>query len=354
MTVLVTSDLHITDSPRDEYRWQIFPWLRKQVKKTGAKHVLILGDLTDAKDRHSAYLVNRLVTELIKLTETTEVRLLRGNHDFIDENHPFFEFLKHWKSNFRYVNQIEEYAIDDGVHGSRNQKTAVFLPCTRHWQEEWRSLEQLERLVGDFSKEKKAYIFTHQTFDGALSENGTALRGVPPGFFKGFQGQVISGDIHVPQRINDHIQYVGSPYRIHFGDTFTPQILLLKKGEIDRIPTDFVSRELIEARNMDDVSKHKYPEKTQVKIRFHLKRPEFGEKPALREAAYSLAEKQGWEVCGLEFKAMKVKEREQEEAEILAQKPADVVRNFAKVKKLDKSTRELGMSFIETAQGEQR
>lgn len=48
-SAIMISDLHLTDSPRDEYRWGLFPWLREQIKVYKIEHLLILGDITDRK-----------------------------------------------------------------------------------------------------------------------------------------------------------------------------------------------------------------------------------------------------------------------------------------------------------------
>src|SRR5277367_5080261 len=92
MSVLITSDIHLTDNPRDKYRWNLLPWLGEQAKKYQVDKIFILGDLTDSKDRHSASLVNAFVTSIIKLASECPVILLKGNHDYIDENTPFFMF----------------------------------------------------------------------------------------------------------------------------------------------------------------------------------------------------------------------------------------------------------------------
>ena len=89
--MIITSDLHLTDRARDEYRWELFPWLIELVEETGSDEVLILGDLTDAKNNHSAELVNRMVKELTNLP--AHVYVLKGNHDYVDPDQPFFGFL---------------------------------------------------------------------------------------------------------------------------------------------------------------------------------------------------------------------------------------------------------------------
>src|SRR5882724_7118261 len=91
MKWLLTSDLHLSDKPRDAYRFGLFPWLAKQQKAHNVDAIFILGDLTENKDRHSAKLVNQTIESL--LTLRPPVYILRGNHDGIDPGSPFFKFV---------------------------------------------------------------------------------------------------------------------------------------------------------------------------------------------------------------------------------------------------------------------
>src|SRR5260221_13512060 len=91
MTWIATANLHLDDKPQHSYRWGVFDWLAKQ--KAGG--FLILGDLTDEKDKHSATLVNRMVAGIEKLRDQGDVYILMGNHDYIDPKYPFFDFLNH-------------------------------------------------------------------------------------------------------------------------------------------------------------------------------------------------------------------------------------------------------------------
>ena len=91
MNWLLSADLHLSDRARDSYRFGLFPWLKKQQQKNKVDATFLLGDLTQEKDRHSSALVNRIVEEL--LTLTPPVYVLRGNHDGLNPNSPFFKFL---------------------------------------------------------------------------------------------------------------------------------------------------------------------------------------------------------------------------------------------------------------------
>ena len=60
-------DTHFTDNQRDAYRFGIFDWIVKQQRDKPVAATFFAGDLCDAKDRHSATLVNRVVAGLTKL-----------------------------------------------------------------------------------------------------------------------------------------------------------------------------------------------------------------------------------------------------------------------------------------------
>jgi UDP-2,3-diacylglucosamine pyrophosphatase LpxH len=119
---LFTADLHLTHRAADAYRWEVFPWLRKQLEVTRASTLFILGDLTDLKDNHPASLVNRMVEELEKTAANTEVIILSGNHDYTDRDNPFFRFLGQIP-NVLFVHR-------PGIHRMHG-KSILMLPHTK-------------------------------------------------------------------------------------------------------------------------------------------------------------------------------------------------------------------------------
>ena len=336
MTTIVTSDLHFTDLPRDAYRWELFPWLRDSVRKYRAEDVLILGDITDAKDRHSAALVNRLVKELHALSEVATVWLLKGNHDYIDEATPFFGFAAHLDN--------VEYAGEPSITGNIGGATCAFLPSTRNHEREWEGL--------DLSTCR--WIFCHQTFTGALAENGTELSGTPPAYFDDLPKscRVVSGDIHVPQTLHKgRITYVGSPYRIHFGDTFTPRVLLLDDSKMTDLHFPGVSRELVVARSVDELAALDFPQLTQVKVRLKLPRAEYPDWSRRREEIRALTVERQWVLCGLELLLAEVKAApsvrdDSAESDAEDRSPSEVVREYARVNNLDREHLDAGCAFV--------
>lgn len=245
MTILVTSDWHLNDNPRDDYRHKFQRQLRDLVKEHQVSTVVMLGDLTEAKEGHNAHLVNRIVSELTLLAKLARVIILKGNHDYIDPHCPFFGFLGHLP-NIDWVGQPCVLEID--------KKRFLFLPHTTDWRTDWNPT-----FFKNYCKEPIEAVFAHQTFKGALSESGQILDGVPLDVIP--KGRpVISGDVHVPQDLG-LVTYVGAPYTIRFGDVFEPRILKLKGSTRVSIPCPGPQKRLIKATSIksaiEQINKHR-------------------------------------------------------------------------------------------------
>src|SRR5712672_1903153 len=90
MSFLLVAVLHFDDKPENEYRWSIF----EDILKVHPEHVYILGDLCHKKDRYSAALVNRLISELRTLRRRgILITVLCGNHDEPLKGPPYWTFL---------------------------------------------------------------------------------------------------------------------------------------------------------------------------------------------------------------------------------------------------------------------
>lgn len=210
LPALLTSDLHLTAAPRDAYRWSLFDYVADQCQVEQVRTVCILGDLTDAKDYHPSSLTNDVVKQIARLTHlptVEQVLILMGNHDYLRAGHSYFEFLNELPG-VRFITKPWE-----DTEGDVN---TYWLPHTKTPAKDWAGM--------DFSHYN--YVFMHQTVSGSIASNGMKMDGeaLPP-----FEGcKVYSGDIHVPQVIGD-VEYVGSPYHVHFGDSFSPRLVLLDR-----------------------------------------------------------------------------------------------------------------------------
>jgi hypothetical protein len=246
---LITSDLHLTDQPITEYRWGLFPWLAEQIKKHHVRSLLILGDVTDSKDRHSAELVNRIVTAINSLP-IDNIIIMAGNHDWLKQGQEFFRFL----SLLPHVQFITKPHEDIDQHGP----LAMFMPYSKNPSKEWAGM--------DFSHYD--LLFMHQTIKGAVASNGQEMDGEELPSFAG--PRTYSGDIHVPQVIGG-LTYVGSPYHVHFGDKFKPRCILLdRQGKQSDLHFETIQRVVIKVSSFDQLRGMMFRDGDQVKLRVEL------------------------------------------------------------------------------------
>jgi hypothetical protein len=217
MTALAIADLHLSAKARDEYRFAVMKQIADLIEQHKVDELLILGDLTEEKDYHSATLVNDVVEIIFSLAQFCKVFILRGNHDYTSADCPFFHFLRRLK-HVRWINRVTRLDLSIGH--------CLFLPHTREWEKDWVSLS-IPNYLADTD-----WVFAHNTFEGAETEHGKKLSGIPTGVFE--ETRVISGDIHTPQILGP-VTYVGSPYTVDFGDDFIPRALLIDRNAFKSI-----------------------------------------------------------------------------------------------------------------------
>lgn len=289
MTALVTADLHLSENPRDQYRFDFMKSLRTLVKKYEVDLLIVVGDLTEAKDRHNADLVNRVVTEFYKFSQLSPVVVSSGNHDWhADAQNPFFSFLRRI-AGISWVGTPTS-STDLPIPPLQKLGSSIFLPFAPNPEKDWKGLK-----LGQYNR-----IFCHQAFRGAISESGRTLDfGTPVDIFpKG--SNVIAGDIHKPQQIGP-VTYVGAPYTIDFGDDYEPRVLLLDKGKMRSIPCEGSQKRLIDGASLSDIGKQitKLSKGDILKIRCPL---EAGGKKSWQEIKTEIreyAEKHGLIVDGI-------------------------------------------------------
>ena len=269
MKRLITSDLQLSDLKRDEYRHLFVEQrLTKLVEKYQPDQLLLLGDLTEQKDNHPASLVNRIVKQIYNLSQICPIKILRGNHEYISIDHPFFEFVEKFE-NVKWYNYPERSG------------NCYFLPHTRNYKEDWKDL--------DFAGIK--YVFTHNIFTGVCAANGHALSGIPPSIFP--DGiRVFSGDVHEPQTFGN-ITYIGAPFLCDFGDNYTPRIVLLDDDKVLSIKVGGAQKRLIDMNWSDPDDRPTYANPGDiVKIRINLEMKDVAQWAEIRAEVEDWAHKQ--------------------------------------------------------------
>jgi hypothetical protein len=323
------ADVHLTDDPRDEYRWGLFPWLAQQVWD----ELYILGDLTDKKDHHSAGLVNRLVEALVLLTDggRRDIHIIKGNHDCVDPFTPFFGFLKHIPGIHYFSTPISR-----GGNGGPSFAILPFMPNVDSPWEGWPSAD-----IGLF----------HGTVIGSLTENGTAMQsGVPEHVFKRF-GKVWAGDIHVPQKIGN-VEYVGAPYHVRFGDSFQPRVVLLNNWA-DPIDAHFpaVPKKLVVLRSgLDLFELQALPPGSLVKVRVELRPQDDGKWNQIKEQIQMVADASRLNLMGLELVAAPRQAPSMPQAEEIYGPLSDttLVKAYAEEEQLTPQVTQVGLEVVET------
>lgn len=330
MSMIITSDIHMNDKPTDAYRWELFPWLETQAHNLKVSDIIILGDYTDAKDRHSAKLVNKMADNLAELSQNFIVHLLIANHDYIDPEFPFWDFCQ-YQRNVRVYREPEEVMLKDKVK-------VIFLPSSKNPLEDWKGI--------DFSEFH--YIFCHQTFSGALGQNGTVLQGVPKDIFGKTKAKIYSGDIHAPGTVGP-IEYVGSPYHTDFGCAYIPRVIHIDNNwNAHSLHTPFPRRFTLTISSCRDfdVYTSTVNKGDQVKVRVRLRREDLHEYAELRESARQVCEGYGWQVCGFELDKLASADRSDLTPATGYLTAEQRVRQFAEKHELSKDLEALGVSLI--------
>lgn len=315
--VLMVSDLHFTDKPKDEYRFSVFPWIKEEARKRNIKSLFILGDITDEKDNHSNRLINRIIDNYADLVENDfSIFTLMGNHDYIDEKVPALRHLNHFM-NCAFIHTPRAYKLAD--------KNLLFLPHSKHPLKDWVNLKNIT-----IPPQEADYIFMHQSVSGSLSSSGQEMEGIPAVYFKiqGFNGHVYSGDIHVPQTLGRHITYVGSPYHVHFGDNFTPRgmILDLKTGVTEDIYLTGVPKKVTVVINTpEELESLDLISGDQVKVRVQIKKHDLADWKDYRDKVKTICQKLRLDLHGVELLLVEDEKEEADGKEIFTKEMPDSI-----------------------------
>jgi len=277
MSAIVTADLHFTTNPHDEYRWGIIEWLCDHSREESGKNVdelLLLGDYTNPKDSHPAMLVNRLKESIDRLAYYFDkVIMLYGNHDGLSPAKPFWKFLDQIRPNVYFISVPSHIELSIGK--------ALFVPAETDWS-----------ILAPIDIE---WIFTHATFDGAITETGFQLTGVSLDHVERIGLPIISGDIHKPQRIGTYVEYVGAPYHIRFGDQYEPRVMKIS-DQAARTDLHYPAplRKVYDIRSLADFERLPIDHQQYAKIRVHLDRASLTEWPLIQSTIKARVSEAGW------------------------------------------------------------
>lgn len=315
---LLTADLHLDDNKENEYRWLVFERIIDFIVQYKVDELYILGDITDRKDRHSAYFINRLVKELKRIQIPTII--IAGNHDTTIHPPSFLEFL----------NEIENisYYTKPTIHND-----VLLLPFSGNPLEDWKSIE-----LEDFDA-----IFLHATVTGAKTENGFTLTNNKLPSFENVK-KLYSGDIHTPQKVGNLI-YVGAPHPVKFGDDYICRMLLLDDNNdlSCELSINVLSKKSVEISSVEELKEVKTKYGDKVKIKFNLDQHNLEDRVKFSDEIEAWAKQSNIELVGLEFSLSKVLSNKELDISL---EPESILAEYAQINDINEELLNIGLEFL--------
>lgn len=332
--ILVTADLHLSVRRRDEYRWDGLRQIAHHLSDCSA--LVVLGDLCTEKDRHNAQLVNRVVGWFFDLE--VPCYILKGNHDYIDPDCPFWGILNNL-DNVRFLTRQERVDID-GLDCMFIPHTNDFAAAVRQYDEDW-GVDSPAALADT----PPDCLFLHQTFMGSQTPTGFELVGTNHSLIPKAQF-VLSGDVHMPQKVGP-VQYVGAPYPTAFGETFQGSVLKVSVDRTKRCTLTHPAKITAEIRTVDDLDKIKTSKGDHVRVKVMMRRSEFSDWPKMRAAVLAWAEERGIELYSVVMVPHSQTQRVRIQPTKQASGPRALFDQFCKVKACGHDSMAVGRSFVE-------
>lgn len=328
---ILTADWHLTDSEIESYRWNIFDTLRAISLQHAVTQILVLGDITDRKDRHAGNLLNRLVHALKDLSNDAGVviTILMGNHDAPLNGTPYWTFL-----NEGPIHYITEPTILSGI---------LLLPFSANPAAEWADL--------DFNK---CAVMMHQTLAGSLVDGDRKIEYAPhplPLFPRGVP--IYSGDVHRPQSIGG-VTYVGAPHPVRFSETWENRVLVIKKNDFKnphQVNIRSIRRAILDISSSDQLKSLRFGTNDQLKIRYMLTAGKMAEWPKEEQAIRDWAAKKGIVLASVEATLQEelTLDSKPKASAMELMRPDEVIRQFGESEKLSEDVIAVGQSLLDSA-----
>ena len=287
MRILIYSDIHIHKHKRDSERLldclKVQEWVFQTAHERNIQNIFFCGDLFHERQIIDVETYQKTF-EIFEKYDKFNVYLLLGNHDMYHK--------KLWN-----ISSMMPLQVIPGV-------TIINNPCTLDIGDYSLSfLPYTDNPIGDLrelkNKSKFKVLFSHLALDNAIlnkfannfsvesvERDGDMVK-VDTDILQGWD-QVFLGHYHYAQELNEHVEYVGSPLQLSFGEafsekhiieydlesheknyienTFSPKHYILKSDELDnydlennfvRMYTDdLTSTDIAEIRNSIIEDKH--------------------------------------------------------------------------------------------------
>lgn len=249
--ILLFSDLHVhmhkNQLSRLDDCLKALDWVFQTAKKLGINNIIFAGDLF--QDRQKIHIISyektfRLIRQHCTDNPSLSLYLLVGNHDMwynekwdVSSISPLAAI-----KNIKVIDTPCSYDINNGF-------VVDFLPYTKNPVED----------IKTHFKKKNEVLISHCSVDGAVlnslyntkAEISVEYEGdmvkVDSKVFAGWK-KVFLGHYHCAQKLNDTVEYIGSPLELNFGEAFQQKhIIVLDTDtfETEYIINDFSPKHLI-------------------------------------------------------------------------------------------------------------
>jgi DNA repair exonuclease SbcCD nuclease subunit len=329
---IICGDLHLTDQARDSYRFGIFDWIKRQQAKRHVAATFLSGDITDSKDRHSATLVNKIVSGLTQLKPP--IYIVMGNHDYSrDKTNPFFKFLNHIEGL--------KFITEPTVIKAQHARAIALIPHCR-------TQAEFDDAVRNCAGVKPSAFLVHQTFDGAIAETGARLSGLAASPIELLNPPlgVYAGDVHKPQT-QGVVTYVGCPYHVRFGDNFDPRSIWVDdNGRHTNLEFNAPRKWALTVRGPENILNNKnLYEEDQVKLTIEVAREDSVEWKAIKQDVLAACKELKLEVHGVKLE-VKTTTRHQRITMEGGQSSADIYDKFCSTENLASKIKAMGKEIL--------
>jgi DNA repair exonuclease SbcCD nuclease subunit len=272
MKIIVFSDIHIHPHKKSSSRLddclEALDWAFRTAEERGISNLVFLGDLFHDRQKIDVLAYQRTFEIMESHLSKGDLRLhlLLGNHDLWHYERLDVSSVNPLRTlpGVTVVSEPSVQRISDG----RDSFHMGFLPYTHSPAEDIKKIE--ERWDAEVPKHKPKILGGHIAVDGAVwnaryktisevtvEHEGDMVR-VGPEIFRRWD-RVFLGHYHAAQRMDDRVEYVGSPLQLSFGEADQEKHLLVYDTEDDTseyIANDFspthliISEDQVESSNL--------------------------------------------------------------------------------------------------------
>lgn len=261
MKILIFSDIHIhphkKSSERLEDCLKALDWVFTVAKKRNIPNVVFLGDLFHDRQKIDVLTYQRTFDVLEGHLSGGFFRLdlLLGNHDLWHSQRLDVSSVNPLRTlpGVRVIDSPSVHEISDGS----DDVLMGFLPYThspiedlKNVDKEWKSAAKGDRrriLGGHIAVDGALWNTRHGVFsDVAVEHEGDMVR-VGPEIFSSWD-RVFLGHYHAAQRLDDRVEYVGSPLQLSFGEADQAKHLAIYdaiEDSVEYVDNEFSPRHFI-------------------------------------------------------------------------------------------------------------